>query len=189
MRLSHTALHESAHCVISSALGNAPAGASIRPTSRYRGITFYEGSAPPARHVDAAEVIEAVRPARAEVGEERGSAVWLEGVRERALSDLAGPLAEFLYFGEFVSDPERRSSDWRSARACTEEWCITSAAAARRAALRYFEEETKALLRQHWALVIAVARALQERGALTGEEIAFIIRETVTEAARSRWGN
>src|SRR6478672_2303806 len=187
MRISSTAAHEAGHILASSYFGNMPTLSTIEPGPGYRGRTSYD-NCPPAHQAPAHVIIKALAPEREAPGEPARNEIWREGSRESAICSLAGPLAEAIHLQEDVHDVlDRNRSDRAAARAAIDQFVIVSEA--RVAAFNYLLREAECLVRQRWRVITALAEALETHRKLTGPQIGLIIRETVTEAARSRWGN
>jgi hypothetical protein len=188
MKPSSTAIHEGAHTTISSYFGNTPTFATIEPGPGYAGITRYDGHSPPRQQAPAAVVIPAVAPKREWPGEQRREGMWRETMRESAICDLAGPVAEAIHLHEDVRDVlDRNRSDRDAARAGIDQYVISPEA--RAAAFKYVLREAECLVRQQWPIIVALARALELNRKLNAEQIHAVIRESVTSAASGRWGN
>jgi hypothetical protein len=141
------------------------------------------------RSLDVCAKIMAALP---EPGEDRSEIMggWIAHAQQSVLIDVGGAVGELI--GGFSPTRLECSSDMELAVVMARTVCFSEAAVD--AFIAYARVEAEALLRQHWFEVEAVAEALIEKGALTGEEIdqAIIVgkvRATLAEghARRSSW--
>jgi hypothetical protein len=184
------ALHESGHVVVSRSLGAEVAGVTIVPYGNYGGLTWgpkhvrseFDGSGDDDAEVpDLCEMISASMPGP---GEARiNAAEAFAHVHVRVIDLCAGTAAETLLHPD--DGPWIAHSDIRQARALASIICTSEAAID--AYLLFGLAEAKALILQHRAAVLAIAKALMTERTLNAEQIDAIIAAAPERARRADW--
>src|SRR5262245_11888737 len=157
---------EASHAVSSIALNVHVEGAEIQPDNT--GTVWHQADRPTheEHYKQVVEKASAVPEMKRVFGQL--SSATISRTRDRAIIYVAGPIGEENALGTEYSE-KKGTSDMIMAEACCE--LISYSAVGARSYLDYIADETRAILREHWRAVIAVAVALHEKMVLTGDEI------------------
>ena len=172
------AIHEASHVVINCLFAIEIESVTIIPNQDFAGMVRGPGTDPDASRADLVAAVGA-RCKQAAVlfshGESRlpGEA-WISNAQQALISLLAGIEGERLARPGTVISGEG-SSDYQQAGLYARTFCVEPDAEIIANVLVYARSEAHYVLKRYWHAVIAIAKALDDRGTLAGEEVDTII--------------